>query len=579
MTVLSDFRETMASLASAVYVITGRDAEDRPRGLTATSVIPHWSDSPRVVVSIDHGAFSHEALVSQDHFGLVILAGDQERTADLFASKRSDKFDRVDWAWREGVPVLDHARGHAVCKIISLIDHGDHTLIVGEPESIELSDTPTLLYWNRRFFRGRLTDPHHGRRPQLMTPDRPDPAELVERADAMQPALRERAQNADKQRTLPAASVDEMRAAGFFRLYQPARYGGFEMPWGVQVQISRALGRACGSTAWIASVIAVHSLMVGRMRQAAQDDVWADDPDAIVATASARTSGKAVPTDGGYLLDGAWRFASGVDHSQWVMVPAPLEGLEADGPAGLRQCLIPSTDYEIIDDWHVTGLRGTGSKQVRIEEPLFVPEHRTLGFLEMLGTRPPGAEINEGYVYRMEYRPYFGTTLLGPIIGTAEGALEDYLEGTRSRIGAIFGDRIADSLPVQLRVAESAAEIGGAGLIVDRMIEVLHERGVADSTLTPKERVESMRDRAFVARRCVDAVHRLVRQMGATGLSDNNPVQRHFRDLSAMAAQIGLNWDRNASTYGQWALGIPTGDRAIDGETASNEGDPRDSLV
>lgn len=583
MTVTAGFRASMAALASAVYVVTGLDPAGRPRGFTATSVIPHTREPPTLIVSIDQSTFSHDALVGGDRFGLNVLAGDQRDEALLFASKQPDKFSRTDWRLESGIPILTRARGHSVCRILHVITHGDHTLVVGEVESAAVSGSDTLFYAHHRFLSGpSVPDPDtiDTRSPQMSTvATRPELSDLLSRAEQMLPDLRRRARQAEDRRTLPEETIDEMRRAGFFRLYQPARYGGYEMPWGAQVAISRVLGRACGSTAWIASVVATHSAMVGRMAGQAQDDVWAADPDALIATGSARIAGEAVPTDGGYLVGGAWRFASGIDHCRWVMVPVPVEGIDAEGPAAVRQCLLPASDYEIVDDWHVSGLGGTGSKQAAIPEPVFVPAHRTIGFLEMLGSRPPGADVNDAYVYRIEFRPYFGTLLLGPIIGTAEGALEDYLEGTRARIGAIFGDRIADSVPVQLRVAESSAEISGAALMVDRMLETLHARGAADEALTPDERVLGMRDRAFVARRCVDAVHRLVRQMGASGLADSNPVQRHFRDVSAMAAQIGLNWDRNAGTYGKWALGIPTGDRAIDGDTTTRIADSPDSVA
>lgn len=401
---------------------------------------------------------------------------------------------------------------------------------------------------------------------------------LLAAAEDLVPEVRKRAERTEKERSVPRETIDAMKDAGLFKLYLPSRYGGYEMDWGAQIDLSRALGAACGSTAWLLTVLATHSAMVGRLPGAAQDDVWGDDPDALIATGSARTEGEAVPIDGGYLVHGAWRFASGVDFSEWVMVAAPVAGLETEPPGHLRQLLIPAADYEIVDDWFVAGLRGTGSKQVRIAEPVFVPEHRSLGFLEMLGARPPGAAVNDGYVYRIEFGPYFGTILLGPVLGIAEGALAEYLDATRVRVGAIRGNRIAEAEPVQLRVAKSAAEISAAALMVERSIDVLHQRAMRDELLTPQERVESMRDRAWLTRTCTNAVHRLVRQMGAVGLKDDNPVQRHFRDITAASAQIGLNWDRNAGMYGKWALGVPTGDRAIDGDVPAPQQDPADSV-
>jgi alkylation response protein AidB-like acyl-CoA dehydrogenase len=394
--------------------------------------------------------------------------------------------------------------------------------------------------------------------------------DVVASVRSLLPAISERARDTEVNRSVPSETIDELRSAGAFKLYQPKRYGGYELAWGSQIELSRVVGAACGSTAWLIAVLSTHAGMVGRMDLQAQDDVWESDADALIATGSARIDGVAVPVEGGYLLGGVWRFASGVDHSQWTMVAAPVEGQEAAGVSGVRQFLIPEAEYEIIDDWHVAGLRGTGSKQIVIDPPLFVPGHRTIGFLEMLGANPPGASVNDGYVHRMELGPYFGTILLGPVLGIAEGALDQYLETTRSKVGVVRRNRIAESEPVQLRVAESAAEIHAARVIIDKMVDLLDRRGATDTGLTSRERVETMRDRAFATRICVNAVHRLVRQMGATGLADDNPVQRHFRDISAAQGQIGLNWDRNGGTYGKWLLGVETGEAAIDGKPSSS---------
>lgn len=405
----------------------------------------------------------------------------------------------------------------------------------------------------------------------------PTREELVERARALAPVLAERAAATEELRRVPTETFEDLMSAGFFKCFQPARFGGFEMEWGVQVDLGREVGKACGSSAWLVSVVGSHAAMLGRFPEQAQVDVWGGSPDVLISTGSARLDGEAVAVEGGYRMKGNWRFASGVDHAPWSIVAVPVreEGKPLDH-RNLVQCLIPRSGYAVEDDWFVSGLRGTGSKRIVIEDEIFVPGHRTLSFADFLGADPPGAQVHDGYVYRVEFALYFGTSLLGPILGAAEGALDQYTSTTRNRIGAIFRDKVADAVPVQLRLAESAAEISAASAIADRMLDVLHRRGAAGERLTPRERVESMRDRAYLTRLCVDAVHRLVRQMGASGLSDANPVQRHFRDISAMATQIGVAWDRNLAPYGKWALGLPTGIPAIDQDAAQGPGGPGD---
>jgi flavin reductase (DIM6/NTAB) family NADH-FMN oxidoreductase RutF len=401
-TVSADFREAMAGLASAVYVVTTRDEAGRPRGFTATSVLPHGFDPPSVIVSIDHAAFSHDAVTTGTHFGLNLLSAHQQHVSELFASKRADKFDKTAWTGvDERVPLLSSALGSAVCKVETTITHADHTIVVGVIETATMTDGEPLVYWQRHYHPDytapRSHDTHQPttRRTDMPSVARPSREQVLASVKEMLPAVRSRANAAEVERSVSPETIADLKAAGLFKLFQPERYGGYAMDWGIQVEIARSLGSACGSTAWLLTVLSTHSAMVGRFALEAQDDVWGGDPEALIATGSARVGGGATPVEGGYMLDGAWRFSSGIDFSEWVMVAAPVAGVDAPPPAGLRQFLIPAADYEVIDDWHVSGLRGSGSKQVKIAEPLFIPEHRTLGFLELLGVNPPGAEVND----------------------------------------------------------------------------------------------------------------------------------------------------------------------------------------
>jgi len=159
----------------------------------------------------------------------------------------------------------------------------------------------------------------------------------------------------------------------------------------------------------------------------------------------------------------------------------------------------------------------------------------------------------------VEYAPYVATTLMGPVLGAAQGALTAYTDSTKSRIGAMFGDRPADSMSVQLRLAESAAEFRAAELLVEAQMTYLREHVATRVAVSEEKQIEFGRDRAYATRLCVSSVHRLVQQMGASGLYDSNPVQRFFRDLSAMAAQFGIGWDRNMAPAGRQMLGIDNG--------------------
>ncbi|MSO66032.1 MAG: acyl-CoA dehydrogenase [Alphaproteobacteria bacterium] len=383
-----------------------------------------------------------------------------------------------------------------------------------------------------------------------VTAARPSLAELLERAKAMVPRLRAEALATERRRTLSAEIMQELFANGFLRIFQPVRFGGYEMDWGTQYEIGRVLARGCPSTAWIVGIVGTHSAYVARFPAEAQEEVWAKSSDILISTGSVQKTGTVTKVPGGYRLNGTWGFASGVDHSAWGMVAGRIEG-EAEG----RQFLFPRVDFVVDDTWHVAGMKGTGTKDIDVKNA-FVPDHRAVLQSVFNGVNPPGAAIHQHYLYRGEFRPFTGSGLLGPIMGASEGAYDEYVVRTRVKHGAIFRDKVAENPTVQMRVAEAAAELDAARLLADRQNAQLHHKGKAGESFSDGERVMLQRDRAYITKLCLQSCERLVRMMGALGVFDDNPVQRAYRDLHVMSTQIGVNWDVNITPFGKWTLGL-----------------------
>ncbi len=387
--------------------------------------------------------------------------------------------------------------------------------------------------------------------------------ELVGRARDLIPALKERAVETEGLRRITDATISDLKAGGLHRYFTPAKYGGLEMDWPVQYQIGGELARGCGSTAWIGTVVFGNTWLAARFPKKAQDEIWADGPDTIFCSAFAGGN-KIEKVNGGFRLDGLWRFASGVDHADWALLAAIVSDFkpqESSGPPPVRLALVHKSEFEIIDNWYANGLKGTGSKDIRVSN-IIVPEHRTLA--QTNASEPPGATEHESYIYRGEFLPYFRSLLIGPMIGAAHGAMNDYLEITQHRIGQMFGESIIEQTPVQIRIGESALELKSAELMAEQVINDLHEKGQAGTLLAGVSRITQGRDTAYIAKLCRSVADRLATMMGASGQTGNNPVHRHFRDVSAMAAHGSIQWDKNVSPYGRWALGLKTGDPAID---------------
>lgn len=384
----------------------------------------------------------------------------------------------------------------------------------------------------------------------------PTPAGLVEEARALGEVLRARAPEAEKNRRLHRESHEAMLDAGLYRVQMPARYGGFEMSHRAMLDISVEIGRGCGSSAWIFSNIVAQNGIVSMACRTAQDDVWARDHEACVASSFPAAGATAQRADGGIVVDGVWSFASGVDWADWnnlqVFVPRPEGGVEH------RMALVPKTDYAVIDDWFSPGLAATGSRSIRLDR-VFIPEHRTLDTAAARQGLTIAASENFGPIFRVP--PMCGANKIfsGPVIGIARGAL-DAIEREMSERRTVGGAAMASLATAQVRVAEAGALIDAAWALMRQDCDVAFEIGASGRLTTVEDRVFWRRNNAYAGAMCVRAVEALHPLTGARGLVPDSDFQRAWRDIHAATMQINMSWDRNAIPAGEIQLGLAPSD-------------------
>jgi len=351
---------------------------------------------------------------------------------------------------------------------------------------------------------------------------------------------------------VPDETVRVLNESGLMRLMQPRRVGGSECDWVALIDVSSELARGCGSTAWNWANWAVHHWMLALWPPQCQDEAWGADPAVLIASAIMFPPGKATPVPGGYRLSGRWPFSSGVDSCAWNQIGAVVEG-----SGELRMFMVPRDDYRIIDNWHVLGLRGTGSKDVEAKD-IFVPEHRTLAVdASKGGSVHPGAAANPGPIFRISLFAALPHMLIGIPLGIVQGAYDIFLEGLRVRASRYSGKSLADMTALQIKVAEASACIDAARLVLRNdcnSAQALAECGQVPDLMT---KATWRRDGAFAAQLCGRAMDVIFKSAGATGLYDEQPLQRAFRDLHAANAHITMMWDAQATTFGRVALGLP----------------------
>ena len=383
-------------------------------------------------------------------------------------------------------------------------------------------------------------------------------AKLISRARELSTVVGERAEQCEVLRRILPETHKDFLDAGFYKILQPARYGGFDLEFGIQTDLAAEIGRGCASSAWVLSVISCHSWMVGMFPEQAQDDVWGDHPDAIISSSFLSMGPTSVKrTDGGYQLKGRWGFSSGADYCQaaLLLVTIPLDSGKSREPALL---LVPKSRYEVVDTWHATGLTGTGSNDLIIKEA-FVPDHCVLRIKDTTGGPTPGSVINSGPNFKLPLFSVLPFNLVGAAFGAARGALDTIVVGLKEQSSSAQVV-LKNQQSVQLRVAQVTALIETAW----NALQPIRYKINSDANQGIVPSIETKTKYRLVlghsAKLCVEAMDQLFPLMGGRGLSVGNPVQRAWRDVHSVAQHVGLIWDIQASNFGLVKLGLPCTD-------------------
>jgi 3-hydroxy-9,10-secoandrosta-1,3,5(10)-triene-9,17-dione monooxygenase len=367
------------------------------------------------------------------------------------------------------------------------------------------------------------------------------------------PAFRQRAQEAEDRRVLPAESVKALAETGFFRLLQPASAGGLEADPLTFFTAVRLIASACGSTGWVASVIGVHPWQLALFPPQAQQDVWGADPATRMSSSYAPT-GRARKTEGGYRLDGRWSFSSGCDYATWVLLGGIVVNDEGQ-PTDFCTFLLPISDYVIDDVWDTVGLRGTGSNDV-VVDGAFVPEHRALSFTDVTKCVCPGQELNTGALYRVPFGSIFTYAITAPVIGMATGAYAAHVEYQRGRVRAAYaGQKAAEDPFGQVRIAEAAGLLDAAWWALERNMTELMAHARAGEKIPLPLRLRVRRDQVTGTGQAIRAVDLLFENSGGRVLKTGTPIQRFWRDAHAGRLHAINDPERALSLFGRGEFG------------------------
>jgi 3-hydroxy-9,10-secoandrosta-1,3,5(10)-triene-9,17-dione monooxygenase len=379
----------------------------------------------------------------------------------------------------------------------------------------------------------------------------PDASGILARARALVPVLRQREAAALAARDVPAETVADFRAAGLLDLLKPRRFGGSETSPIVFSEVVEQLAYGCASSAWVYAVLVEHSWVIASFPERAQVDVWGESPD-VVASSSLAPRAAATPVEGGYRLTGRWPFSSGSAHAEWAIVGAFVE---AEGARVVRLMLVPMRDIKIVDDWHVFGLLATGSRTLQLDD-VFVPEYRTVLLADLNRGNPPGRIVHPNYPLLRVPRPLLAGFSQSPVtIALSRRALDLVVDALKHRY-LRTGAKADQSEVIQSKVAESAAEVDMATLVLDNARRTAAAALDSGKPITAEQAVLARRDVAFALRYARAAIERLCGLTGAQWLYNEAPLQGMLRDVTTAAAHLTANWDLAMVAWARVRLGL-----------------------
>ena len=373
---------------------------------------------------------------------------------------------------------------------------------------------------------------------------------MLDCARALVPLLADRAPAAAAARQLPAETIADYHAAGILRILQPRRFGGQQRRFSLFSRIVEELTYGCASSAWVYAVLAEHQWIIAQYPEQAQIDVWGDDPEAVASSSLApRAAARRITGD--WRLSGRYSFSSGCDYAQWAILGAFLG--EMGDPRHIAYLLVPLAEVEIVDDWRVLGLAGTGSQSLVLHD-VFIPEHRCVMVSDLFAGTPPGALVHPDYPVLRAPRGFLVSYSLPPVaIALGQRALDIACAALAGRVSRGV-TKVAESEVVQMVIGEAAAAIDAATLMLHTGRDSSTAEVSSGRRITEAEALRARRDMVYAQHQVSWAVDRLCELDGARWVYDSDQLGAIRRDVMTILTHHAASRQAAMAPYGKLLL-------------------------
>ncbi|HBZ48767.1 MAG TPA: flavin-dependent monooxygenase [Halieaceae bacterium] len=357
-----------------------------------------------------------------------------------------------------------------------------------------------------------------------------------------------RAPQARKDRKLSVEVVDALKACGFFKMFLPKRWGGLEARPQEFFREQIRIAEADMSHAWAGGIVAIHAFQIAIMDERAQAAVYQDDPNTLVSSSYNPVSAKAEQVDGGCMVSGRWGWSSGSEHCSWALLGGIVPG------EGYRTFLIPRTQYAIEDTWDVMGLQATGSHDIVIDTPIFVPDY-------MSHKRDDGFHCRHeqsNALYDLSWAQGFVRVVNTPAIGALRKALRLFIE---SRSGGFSTTTDMTKFAADVEIQERVAKVKN---IISELESVLFgnfdKMEAAQWQPTLDERIFYRYQASLVIPKCIEGIDLLFDSAGGRSVFNGSAMMNLWHDIHIARCHVANNPTPFARNLGSTQLGTENTD-------------------
>jgi alkylation response protein AidB-like acyl-CoA dehydrogenase len=383
-------------------------------------------------------------------------------------------------------------------------------------------------------------------------------SDLLAEAEKISGMARELAVDNERERRLVPALVDRLRDSGLMRAGALRTLGAAQAPPGIALECAETIARGDAATGWCVSIAITSSLLAGYLPEAGAAETLGDAR--AIAAGVWAPRGTARPVDGGLLVSGRWAFCSGITHSEYffggcvLVTGEEAEGARASEATGgqiqpvLRAVGIPTSEMEILDTWHTSGLRATGSHDA-VADDVFIPTHRTLSLLD--------GPLVDAPLYRFPLFGYFALSIAAAALGNARGAIDDLLDLAGRKVALGARRTLAEKPMTQASVGQAEAALRAARAFYYQAIDDAWQAAESGGPVSVELRTGLRLAATHAVRTSAEVARSMYDLGGGSSIYETSPLQRRFRDANTATAHMQVNpamWE----TTGRVLLDLPT---------------------